>query len=304
MPKSLLPVAGKPILAHILDSTAKLAPEETIIVTGFLGEMVKEYVSEHYDLKARFVQQDNLLGLGYAVNLALQGTDDDSILVLLGDTIVETDMEAFVSKDKYVLGLMPVDNPQRFGIADLSDGYVTKLEEKPDNPNSNMAVIGLYYFDDSSILRKHLETVIGDNRKTKGEFQLTDALQGMVEDGVKFAAHPVEGWYDCGKRETLIETNRHLLEKSATECIIKGSVVIQPSYIAPSAIVESSIIGPHVSISDRAVVKSSIIKNSIIGLEAEVRNALLMDSLIGHNAVVFGDFRSLNVGNSSEIGYF
>jgi glucose-1-phosphate thymidylyltransferase len=167
-----------------------------------------------------------------------------------------------------------------------------------------MAVIGLYYFDDSSILRKHLETVIGDNRKTKGEFQLTDALQGMVEDGVKFAAHPVEGWYDCGKRETLIETNRHLLEKSATECIIKGSVVIQPSYIAPSAIVESSIIGPHVSISDRAVVKSSIIKNSIIGLEAEVRNALLMDSLIGHNAVVFGDFRSLNVGNSSEIGYF
>ena len=126
----------------------------------------------------------------------------------------------------------------------------------------------------------------------------------MIESGTRFVGYPVDGWYDCGKRETLIATNRYLLEKNQPTQTRNGSVIIAPSFIAPTATVESSIIGPFVSISDRAVVQNSIIRNSIIGYEAEVRNALLTDSLIGHRAVVFGDFRALNVGDSSEIGYF
>ena len=304
IPKALLHVAGKPILAHILDTVVKLAPDEICIVTGFLGEKVQEFVGEHYYSRMRFVEQAELLGLGYAVYLALEGSDDGPVLIVLGDTIVETDMQAFVSRGDNVLGLMPVDDPERFGIADVENGIVRNLAEKPKEPRSNLAIIGLYYISQTALLRSHLKKLVAAGVNCDGEIQLTDALQAMIAAGAVFKAHAVEGWYDCGKRETLITTNRHLLQKHATPQIREGSVIIPPSYISPTATVESSILGPFVSISDRAVIKNAIIKNSIIGYEAEVRNALLTDSLVGHRAVVFGDFRELNVGDSSEIGYF
>ncbi len=304
IPKALLHVAGKPILAHILDTVSKLDPDEISIVTGFLGDKVRDYVGQHYQSRMRFVDQEELLGLGYAVHLALKGMDDRPVLIILGDTIVETDMKAFISKSENVLGLRPVDDPERFGIAEIADGTVTKLVEKPEKPESNMALIGLYYISETAQLKKHLAHLVESGADNKGEFQLTDALQSMIEDGTSFAAYSVDGWYDCGKRETLIATNRHLLEKNTSAQSREGSVIIPPSFIAPSAVIESSIIGPYVSISDKAVIKNSIIKNSIIGYEAEVRNALLTDSLVGHRAIVFGDFREINVGDSSEIGYF
>jgi glucose-1-phosphate thymidylyltransferase len=304
IPKALLHVAGQPILAHILDTVGKLEPDEISIVTGFLGEKVREFVGRHYHSRMRFVQQEDLLGLGYAIYLALQNLDDRPLLIILGDTIVETDMEAFVSQSDNVLGLMAVEDPERFGIADIEDGRVTRLVEKPKNPESNMAVIGLYYISETARLKDRLKILVDQGLDSGGEIQLTDALQGMIEDGSKFSAFMVDGGYDCGKRETLIATNRHLLERSAPAQSREGAVIIQPSYIASTAVVESSIIGPYVSISDGAVIQNSIIRNSIIGYEAEVRNALLTDSLVGHRAVVFGDFRALNVGDSSEIGYF
>jgi glucose-1-phosphate thymidylyltransferase len=304
IPKALLHVAGKPILAHILDIVGKLAADEICIVTGFLGEKVQEYVGEHYGGRTRFVDQKQLLGLGYAVHLALQELDDKPVLIILGDTIVDTDMEAFISKGENVLGLRPVDDPERFGIADVENGMVTRLVEKPKNPESNLAVIGLYYISQTGQLKSQLENLVKSGINTKGEIQLTDALQHMIEDGSAFSAFSVDGWYDCGKREALIATNRYLLEKNAPAQNREGSVIIPPSYVAQTAVIESSIIGPYVSISDRVVIRSSIIKNSIIGYEAEVRNSLLTDSLVGHRAVVFGDFRELNVGDSSEIAYF
>ena len=304
IPKALLHVAGKPILAHILDTVSRLDPDEISIVTGFLGDMVREYVGRHYHSRMRFVEQEELLGLGYAVHLALKEMDDRPILIILGDTIVETDMAAFISKSENVLGLRPVDDPERFGIADIAEGKVVRLVEKPEKPDSNMALIGLYYIKDTAQLKKNLAHLVETGVSNNGEIQLTDALQKMIEDGAVFEASLVDGWYDCGKRETLIATNRHLLEKNTSMQSREGSVIIPPSFIAPSAVIESSIIGPYVSISDRAVIKNAIIKNSIIGYEAEVRNALLTDSLVGHRAIVVGDFRELNVGDSSEIGYF
>ncbi len=304
MPKSLLHVAGKAILGHILDNIIKLNPGEITIVTGFLGEKIQAYVEDHYNIPCRFVEQEKSLGLGAAVDLALQQIDDPPVLVILGDTIIETDMKKFVAAGENVLGVLPVENPDRFGIASVEGNVISRVVEKPERPESNLAIIGLYYVSDIAKLKKSLRTLIESGKKTRGEYQLTDALQLMIEDGVKFVGHPVDGWYDCGKRETLIATNRHLLEINKPKHTRDGSVIIAPTFIAPTAVVESSVIGPYVSISDRAIVKNSIIKNSIIGYEAEVRNAMLRDSLVGHRAVVFGDFRALNVGDSSEIGYF
>lgn len=304
MPKSLLHVAGKAILGHILDNIIELKPYEILIVTGFLGEKVQVYVQDHYDIPSRFVEQDELSGLGSAVRLALSHLDDRPVLIVLGDTIIETDTDDFISAGRNVLGVLPVDDPGRFGIANMKDGRVTKLVEKPDKPESDMAIIGLYYISDTKMLKESLEQLVKRDIKTRGEYQLTDALQLMIDAGVEFVGHTVDGWYDCGKRETLIETNRHLLEIIAPDHTRDGSIIIPPTFIAPTAEVESSVIGPYVSISDRAVVKNSIIKNSIIGYEAEVKNTMLRDSLVGHRAVVHGDFKALNVGDSSEIGYY
>ncbi|MCP4567893.1 MAG: NTP transferase domain-containing protein [FCB group bacterium] len=302
IPKSLLHVAGKPILAHILDTVATLEPKEIRIVTGFLGEKVREYVSSNYDLNTTFVEQRELLGLGYAVHMALSEADSGPALIILGDTIVDTDLSAFLAEGDNVLGLMKVDDPSRFGIAEIGDGKISALEEKPVEPKSNLALIGLYYVSDCRRLYESLGKLVTSDRRTRGEIQLTDALQNMIEAGVKFAPYTVDGWFDCGKRETLISTNRHLLEKLAPPIKIEGSVVIPPSYVAPSAQIEASVIGPYVSISDKARIKNSVIRNSIIGFEAEVRNVILTDSLVGHRATVFGDFKELNVGDSSEIG--
>ena len=304
IPKSLLHVAGKPILGHILDRVAELEPEEIRIVTGFLGDMVREYVTDHYDLKTVFIEQEELMGLGYAVYLALEGVENGQTLIILGDTIVEADIKTFVTSGENVLGLMAVSDPQRFGIAEVEGNLIKKLVEKPTEPKSSDALIGLYFVNDSAVLREHLHRLVTGDRRTRGEIQLTDALQSMIEDGVEFRPHAVDGWFDCGKRETLIATNRHLLEALPPPAEIKGSVIIPPSFISPTAIIEKSVVGPYVSISDGARIKNSVIRNSIIGFEAEVRNVVLTDSLVGHRAVVFGDFKELNVGDSSEVGYF
>jgi len=236
--------------------------------------------------------------------LALAGRENAPTMILLGDTIVQTDFKAFTSCGENALGLMPVDDPQRFGIAEVANGRVVNLVEKPIQPKSNLAIIGLYYVHDSAVLADHLGRLLANDKRTKGEIQLTDALQGMISDGVAFTPFSVDNWYDCGQRETLIDTNRYLLEKMAPSPPREGPVIIPPVFIAPRAVVEESIIGPYVSISDLAVVKHSVIRNSIIGYEAEVNNALLTDSLIGHRAIVFGNLRTMNVGDSSEIGYF
>lgn len=304
IPKALLHVAGKPILAYILDSISKYSPEETVIVTGFLGDKIQEYVSQHFPFKTRYVEQKKLLGLGHAVWKALEEGSDGPTLIILGDTIVETDMDGFLNAGNNVLGLMTVTDPQRFGIAEVENGIVKNLVEKPAQPKSNLAIIGLYYVKDGISLKRHLDMLMVDEQKTRGEYQLTDALQSMINEGVQFKAYSVDGWYDCGKKETLIATNRYLLGKLNQTTKIEGSVIVPPVFVSPSAVVESSIVGPFVSVADGAVVKNSIIKNSIIGYKAEVENALLNDSLIGYNAKVTGDFRALNVGDSSEIEHF
>lgn len=300
-PKVLLPVAGKPIIDHVLQPVAQLNPEEVLFVVGYMGEEIQNYVQEHYPFRSTFVWQDQLLGLGHAVNLAIQKMDDGPLLVVLGDTIVDADLKKFTSAGEYVLGLRQVADPHRFGIAELRDGRIVNLEEKPANPKTNLAVIGLYYFHESAKLRASLKAHTESGKTTKGEIQFTDALERMIHDGVSFVPYEVNGWYDCGKKETVLETNRHLLANMKSPTYVDGSTIVPPVYIAPDAKVTASVIGPYVSISEGAVVEASIIRNSIIGPKAVLRNVNLQDSLVGGNATVSGSTTIVNVGDSSEL---
>ncbi|HWO57210.1 MAG TPA: sugar phosphate nucleotidyltransferase [bacterium] len=303
-PKALLPVAGKPILGHILDRIAAVDGLGTIrLVVGFLGDQIEEYVRTRYDLNVRFVQQAELLGLGYAVHLALEDTpDDDPVLIILGDTILDVDLGSFVTGPEDAIGVKEVDDPRRFGVIETDGRYITRLVEKPADPPSKWAVVGLYGIHSTGLLRRCLKDVIGSARTSAGEIQMTDALQLMVERGSRMRAVPVDGWFDCGKVETLLQTNRHLLGKSALHYQLDGSIVLPPVYIAPSAVVERSVIGPYVSIGQGARVADTVVRNSIIADEAQVSRCVMEDSLVGARATVEGTAKRLNVGDSSAVG--
>ena len=302
-PKVLLHVAGKPILAHILDDLVALDVKRAVLVIGYMGELVRAYVSRAYPkLQVDYVVQEERLGLGHAVSLAAPFADDRPLLIVLGDTIFEADLKAVLKGRVNTIGVKEVEDPRRFGVVEVdAKGRVTKLVEKPEHPATNLAITGIYYFTHGGPLFAALEELQRKNQRTRGEFQLTDALQILVAGGEELRTFPVEGWYDCGKTETLLETNRILLDKLADTPAIPGTVTLQPVFVAPGATVENCILGPHVSVAAGARLRNAVMRDSIVNENATVEDILLEGSVVGENAVVSGGFRHVNVGDSSEV---
>ncbi|MCP4685967.1 MAG: NTP transferase domain-containing protein [bacterium] len=301
LPKPLLHVAGRPILSYLLDPIVRLDPEEVIFVTGYRGKQIEAFVKENYSFKATFIHQDRLLGLGYGLNVGVEHLDGGDLLVILGDTIVECNLKDFIAAGDNVLGLKQVDDPHRFGIAVTENGRVVDVEEKPENPKTNLAIIGLYYFKDVNLLKTALTAHVKSGRKTRGEIQLTDALQGMIGRGAEFVPYEVQEWFDCGKKETMLTTNRHLITHRNQTKALEGCVMVPPIYVHPEAKVVRSVIGPNVSISEGSQVTDSVITNSIIGRGCNIDKMILDDSLIGHDVKLQGSNQVLNIGDSTEI---
>jgi len=300
IPKPLLAVAGKPILAHVLDPVLPLQPDEVIFVVGYRGDKIEAWVKEKYDFKATFVRQDELLGLGYAVNMAMAHVADEPVLIVLGDTIVQCDLARFTGHGDYVLGLRQVDDPKRFGIAVMKDDKIIDLEEKPEQPKSNLAVIGLYYIKDSAAFKSALAAHVESGKTVRGEIQLTDALHTMIEQGHDCLPYEVTAWYDCGKKETMIATNHHLLDQMPQPASDDPNIT-PPVYIASSATITNSKIGPYVSIGDNAVITNSTISHSLVGSDTTIENSDLTDSLIGNHVTTKKASGRLNIGDHSEL---
>jgi len=175
----------------------------------------------------------------------------------------------------------------------LKDGFIEKLVEKPQELISNLALVGLYYFVNPASLRKALDQLIEKDIRTRGELQLTDAIQLMIQDGEKITTFPVEGWYDCGKPETILSTNKILLDKNGSVKEFKNVVINRPVYIAEDVDIRNSVIGPYTTIDRGTIIESCIIKNSIIGRNSKVSQAVLKDSLIGDNTIIRGVIKNL-----------
>ncbi len=304
-PKVLLNVAGKPIIAHIMDKIVEDGIKKATIIVGYLGDRIRNYLETNYDIELDFIYQEERRGLGHAIHMAKDTFKNDPLFIILGDTVFDVELKDVLKKKESSLGVKTVDDPRRFGVAVTENDIVTKLVEKPQEPVSNLALVGLYLIQDPDLLTECLAEMIRKDIRTRGEFQLTDALQIMIDRGHEMTTFPVEGWYDCGKPETMLSTNRHLLDKVSfiAESAKDGNVIIPPVFIAQSASVSKSVIGPYATIADNSVVSESVVKNSIIGTGSRVEQALLDRSIIGNEAFVKGNYKRINLGDSSEIDF-
>ncbi|MDK9699517.1 MAG: sugar phosphate nucleotidyltransferase [bacterium] len=306
VPKPLLTVAGAPMLDYILLEVERLNPDKVVFIIGHLGEQISEYVKRQFpDLPAEFRWQTDPEGLGQAVSLGLDAGEEE-VLIILGDTLFETDLPKVVHGEYSSIGTQTVEDPRRFGVVVKTGLYVTDLVEKPEQPISKEVIVGIYWLRQGELLREVLTEMMVKNERVRGEFQLTTALHKMVERGTLLTTFEVPGWYDCGKVETLLETNRHFLQRRHKEghsmpshCV--DTVLIPPVSIASTASVSGSVIGPYVTIGSGASVCNSVLKNCIVERGAKVSAMLMSASVIGPEAEVSGTFHQLNISELSEI---
>jgi glucose-1-phosphate thymidylyltransferase len=306
-PKALIPLAGKTVLSIIVDQLKDAGINEYIFIVGYLGEKIQDFVKSIYpDITAHFVYQNDRQGIGHAVRLTRSIVSGDEIFIVLGDTICDYDVKEVINNPSSMIGVKKVDDPRNFGVAELdSDNAIHHVVEKPQIPKSNMALVGIYKIRESDQLFQCLETNIKSGIKTHGEYNITDAIDCMIKAGANFKAFKVDSWFDCGRRETLLESNATLLKKFGTKTEpcpdYENTVLIQPVSIGKGCMVKNSIIGPNVTIGDSTNVDSSIIKDSIIGAYSNLFDIVLDDSLIGSDTTIRGETRTLNIGDNTDI---
>jgi glucose-1-phosphate thymidylyltransferase len=309
-PKQLVSVAGKAVLGHVLDTFATFPePEkiELVNIVGYLGEQIEAYMKENYpQVKARFVTQEDPRGQSHAIYLAREYLHGPMLMVF-ADTLLETDL-SFLAHETAdaVAWVKPVPDPRRFGVAVVgADGRVTRLIEKPQDMDNNLAVVGFYYFKSGEALISAIEEQMRRDIQLKGEYFLADAVNIMLERGLKMRVEKVDVWLDAGTVEAMLETNHYLLEHGRDNSELaaqrNGVVIIPPVFIHPSATIENSVIGPHASLGAECQVQGCIVRNSILEDGAQVTDVILENSLIGRHAQIQGRAMVVNAGDLTVI---
>ncbi len=309
-PKPLIPVAGKTIISFIIDQLVDVGIRDFVFIIGYLGEKIQLYLEKNYpELNKEFVYQDKRMGSGHAIWTAREAIEDaDEIFIFFGDTIIDFDLQQVLDEPNSCFCVKQVDDPREFGVVEYDDnGIVNRVVEKPNIPKSNMAMVGLYKIQEVKMLIDIIDKNIKNEHITHGEFQLTDGLMGMIEQGVKFTTILVDNWFDCGKKEILLETNAKLLDKEGYASndlpAFDNTIIIHPVSIGKDCKISNSIIGPHVTIGNHVVIDYSIVKESIIGSYASINEVVLQQSLVGSDAAIKGLSQSLNIGDNTEIDF-
>jgi len=311
-PKPLLKVKGRSIVERIVDTFARVLPEvpdEGVFVLGpDFGQDIRDQLAalcEERDMEAHFPVQREALGTAHAVGCAEEHLHGDGVVVF-ADTIFHREDDIEIDEEADVVAFVrEVDDPRRFGIAVRDGDQVTKLIEKPDDPVSNEALIGIYYVRELADLKTEIDHLIeNDVKGAGGEYQLTDAFDRLLQKGDVFTTASVDAWMDCGTIPALLETTGRILERESDDRrqgTVSDSVVHEPVYVGPGATIEQSVVGPHVSVEAGATVENTVVRNSIVFQEASVENAVLTDSVVGRSAELRQNMQSLNVGDHSQM---
>jgi glucose-1-phosphate thymidylyltransferase len=308
-PKPLLRVGGRPVMSYILDDLRELGVTEAVFITGYLKETIESYMAAEYpDFTVHYVEQPVQNGTAGAVALAKPHIDSE-VLIIFVDTLFDADLSLvrqLPAETSGVIWAKEVEDYQRFGvIVTDADGNMKRIIEKPADPVSKLANIGLYYIRDWKLLYRGIDaTMQGPPGKT-GEFYLTDAFQFMIDHGAKIRVEEVEGWYDCGQLETLLETNRHLLANEGRGRAPdggRGVRVHQPVRIAEGVTLENVEVGPNVTIGTGSVVRQAKLSDTIVGDDCRIEECTLSGSLIGDRVVVQGVEGQVSLGDDARVG--
>lgn len=314
VPKPLIPIAGKPIVQRLVEDIAKVVGEpvsEVAFIVGRFGAEVEQSlikIAESVGATGTIHYQDEPLGTAHAI-LCAQSALSGPVVVAFADTLFKADFTLDTSADG-TIWVQRVDDPRPFGVVKLGDeGQITELIEKPQEFVSDLAIIGIYYFRDGEYLKRELQYLLDNGIKDKGEYQLTNALENMKNQGAKFIPGRVTEWLDCGNKDATVYTNQRYLEylqEAGEDTVSKSakltnSVIIPPVYIGENVVLENSIIGPHVSVGDGSTVKHSVVVNSIIQKSATVTNANVTNSMVGSHASFTGTPSDLSVGDYNAL---
>ena len=303
-PKPMLKIAGKPVIDYVMDDLQRLGNvEQVIYITGHLKDKVEQYARAKYPFDAVFIEQQVQDGTAGAVALAKPYVDQP-VFIIFVDTIFDADLSVVNRSDADgIIWVKTVDDYQRFGVVVTdADGNMTKIVEKPSTPISKRANIGLYYVRNWKLLYEGIDWVL-TQPKNKGEYYLTDAFQYMIDHGAKIRVIDVEGWYDAGKIDTLLETNRVMLDKGhARRPKTDGdSTIIDPVYIEDDVVLKDARIGPNVSIGRGSVIEKSELKDTLVGSSTKITGSKLVNSLIGDSVVIEGVNGELTLADDSEV---
>lgn len=301
-PKPLVSVAGKPMLAHVIDRVLPVEPDSIIFITGFLGDQIETWARETLDVPVAFVEQLVMRGQTDAILKARDLAQKDA-LILFPDMLFEADFSGLPDVDADVVMFTKiVEDPSALGVAVVEDDRITKLVEKPQELISNLAVIGIYYFKDMSSLYTAIEEQMERGISLKNEFFIADAIQIMIDRGAKVVPRTVTAWEDCGSVPNLLSTNRYILDRISTSTpSATTSVIVEPSIVAEDAILEYSIIGPYASIGKGSVVRHSRVQNSVLEERAIIENSRIDASIVGRRARVTGFSGSVNIGDDGSV---
>ncbi|MEO8578951.1 MAG: sugar phosphate nucleotidyltransferase [Gemmatimonadales bacterium] len=303
-PKPMMKVAGKPVMSYVLDELKKLGNVEQIVyITGHLKEKVEEYARAEMDVPSVFIEQKVQDGTAGAIGLARDYVDQP-VLIIFVDTIFDADLSKVKTVDADgIIWVKEVEDYQRFGVVVTDkDGNMTKIIEKPKTPISKRANIGLYYIRNWKLLFEGIAWVL-KQPKNQGEYYLTDAFQYMIDKGAKIRVIDVEGWYDAGKIDTMLETNQAMLSRGRARRPKNtgDSTIIDPVYIEDNVTLKKSKVGPNVSIGAGSVLDGSEVSNSIVGSNARITKSVLKNSLVGDDTVLEGVRGEVTLGDHSEV---
>ena len=313
VPKPLVPVAGKPIVEHLVQDIAGLSNdpiEEVAFIIGRFGEAVEEQlrtVASHINAKCSIYYQDDALGTAHAIYMAEESMEGPAV-VAFADTLFHADFTLDESADG-IIWTKVVEDPRAFGVVNKNaDGVITEFEEKPANPKSNEAIIGIYYFKKSEDLRAEIKYLLDNKIMVGGEYQITDALDNMRLKGQVLKSQTVEEWMDCGNYKVTVETNSRYLsinqgekDKVASDLVLENAQVIPPCFIAEGVQIKNSIIGPCVSIGAGTLIENSIISDSIVQSKTKIYGLHATQSLVGHHVKIKKKPSKLSVGDYNEM---
>lgn len=316
-PKPLTVIAGKPIVQRLVEDIASVVDEKIEEIAFIIGPATKGFpadtdqklkeIAKKLGAKGSVYVQEEALGTAHAIYCAKDSLNGPCV-VAFADTLFKADFKLDANADG-AIWVKQIDNPSAFGVVKLKDGYITDFVEKPKEFVSDLAIIGIYYFKDGNKVREEIKYLLDNDLKEHGEYQLTNVLESLKNQGAKFIPGTVTAWMDCGKKDPTVDTNKQVLgfEQAngnnlvANDVVLENSEIIQPCYVGKNVVLKNTTIGPYVSIGANSVVENSTIKNSLIQNNVQIWDANLNNAMIGNKAKFNGKFTSVSIGDYTEL---